>query len=278
MSELTLRQDLLRDKCRSKGQWDSSVRSGRSKTLARSRRSGVCLRVTATRPQAGGEIGSVYSSRQGLDNIWVPTFAPLVRRSQRHHGRPARRRPVQHWEALEGIRGDICQLLGIEGESRSVWVWRERSLQSTNLIDGRVKNYGRMWAASTTAAAASIECKSGLMGHVRRNILKSLEPRLVSAMPIANDETAESRSMNSLEHVVLPMSDQDCCTLTSFQIEMFPIWNDFQFQKTFRKNMKVFICLLLWSFFVWKIRFFILSLYFFNISKHRSLKKSEFWQ
>lgn len=48
--------------------------------------------------------------------------------------------------------------------------WGEGSLQSTKLIDGTVKNYGRMRAASTAVAAESIGCKSGLTLHGRRNI------------------------------------------------------------------------------------------------------------
>lgn len=70
------------------------------------------------------KIGSVYSSRQGLDNIWVPTFATLMRQLQRRRGRPGREETssVKGRGALQGSRGDICQLLGTGREAgRRVW-------------------------------------------------------------------------------------------------------------------------------------------------------------
>lgn len=74
------------------------------------------------------KIGSVYSSRQGLDNIWVPTFATLMRQLQRRRGRPGQEEASSVGGvggALQGSRGDICQLLGTGREAgRRVWgVW-----------------------------------------------------------------------------------------------------------------------------------------------------------
>lgn len=119
------------------------------------------------------KIGSVYSSRQGLDNIWVPTFATLMRQLQRRRGRPGQEEASnvgggKHFRGAEEI---FVSCLGPDGRRvGGCGEWGEGSLQSTKLIDGTVKNYGRTRAASTTVAAQSIGCKSGLTVHGRRNI------------------------------------------------------------------------------------------------------------
>lgn len=119
------------------------------------------------------KFGSVYSSRQGLDNIWVPTFATLMRQLQRRRGRPGQeetssvgggggeRERGGAEEIFVSCSGPDGRLVGGCEE------WGEGSLQSTKLIDGTVKNYGRMRAASTAVAAESIGCKSGLTLHGR---------------------------------------------------------------------------------------------------------------